>query len=918
MPAVSQKIPNLLGGVSQQPDPVKLPGQVRVADNVYLDPTFGCRKRPSTRYTNRLASNVPANAKWFPIFRDGNERYAVAIYQSETDQPVCRVWDLNNGVERSVTISDFSRDYLAGAGRNDIDHLTVADYTLLTNKNAVISMSGEESDGIKNEAFVIINQVTYNTTYSIDVLKEDTDLEQVKIYKATSLEVSPGSYESPGGSCDDQSITPFEINDGSKQGLRGEVTIQCTPFLRDDGDDDNDQDSRYTLSVSLKNGGVGFRKGDQYTVSTPSSKTVRVRVASESFTYGYKSSGTANYTSPLDAEAGTLSVTDITAGLVTAVNGLSGFSADFVGNVIRIRSNTDEEFNVAVRGGSTNRAMLTVKGTAQNIAELPSQGFDGSILKVTNTEDADSDDYYVRFSTKSEGIPGTGSWVETVAPNIKTTLNSASMPQALIRQPDGSFTLEPLNSDSAFEGWGEREVGDATSNPTPSFVGKSITNMFFYANRMGVLTNDTIVMSQPGDYFNFFVESALTVSDADPIDLTASSTKPAFLKGAIGSNKGLILFAETSQFLLASTEIAFAASTVKMTEISNYYYKSQCPLLNTGVSVIFTSESDTYSKAMEMAIDSVENRPQVAEITKNVPEFLPTGLLWGESMPNNSMAVFGDDGPSIYIFKFLNNGGERQLAGWSTWTYPADVVMFGSEDDLMYTVMFDGVNHILVKSELTDDPKDAPLNVGFSSFSPRLDLSVDSSTLTITDDPNSTLTSRVYVPEEIYLSGAEYTFISTDGGFKGLFTDSVPEMDDSGNPFIVVSKDLTAANAVLGIGYNTVVELPAIFVTQEGRADRVNIPQVSFLYLELYYSGRYEVTINKLGYDTKVYDIEVTPANSYDANNVPLAEISTESIPIFSSGDILNITIKSPDPFPSAITGYSWEGTYHTRGIRAI
>ena len=29
MAAVSQKISNLLGGVSQQPDPIKLPGQVR-------------------------------------------------------------------------------------------------------------------------------------------------------------------------------------------------------------------------------------------------------------------------------------------------------------------------------------------------------------------------------------------------------------------------------------------------------------------------------------------------------------------------------------------------------------------------------------------------------------------------------------------------------------------------------------------------------------------------------------------------------------------------------------------------------------------------------------------------------------------------------------------------------------------------
>ena len=50
MAAIEQTIPNLLGGVSQQPDPVKLAGQVRVADNVYLDPTFGCMKRPPTEY----------------------------------------------------------------------------------------------------------------------------------------------------------------------------------------------------------------------------------------------------------------------------------------------------------------------------------------------------------------------------------------------------------------------------------------------------------------------------------------------------------------------------------------------------------------------------------------------------------------------------------------------------------------------------------------------------------------------------------------------------------------------------------------------------------------------------------------------------------------------------------------------------
>ena len=59
MAAISQVIPNLLGGVSQQPDPLKLPGQVREAENVLLDPTFGCRKRPPTQFIAKISMMSP-------------------------------------------------------------------------------------------------------------------------------------------------------------------------------------------------------------------------------------------------------------------------------------------------------------------------------------------------------------------------------------------------------------------------------------------------------------------------------------------------------------------------------------------------------------------------------------------------------------------------------------------------------------------------------------------------------------------------------------------------------------------------------------------------------------------------------------------------------------------------------------------
>ena len=103
MAAVSQSIPTLLGGVSQQPDPIKLPGQVREADNVLLDPTFGCVKRPPTYLVAELATNIPKDAQRFNVFRDQNERYVGVTYVDGATTKI-RVFEADSGVERTVTL----------------------------------------------------------------------------------------------------------------------------------------------------------------------------------------------------------------------------------------------------------------------------------------------------------------------------------------------------------------------------------------------------------------------------------------------------------------------------------------------------------------------------------------------------------------------------------------------------------------------------------------------------------------------------------------------------------------------------------------------------------------------------------------------------------------------------------------------
>lgn len=88
MTTLSQSIPNLLSGISQQPDSRKRPGQLKDAVNAFPDFALGLLKRPGGKFVADL-HNAPTTGKWFPILRDTVEKY-VACYENNRFQ----IWDL--------------------------------------------------------------------------------------------------------------------------------------------------------------------------------------------------------------------------------------------------------------------------------------------------------------------------------------------------------------------------------------------------------------------------------------------------------------------------------------------------------------------------------------------------------------------------------------------------------------------------------------------------------------------------------------------------------------------------------------------------------------------------------------------------------------------------------------------------------
>src|SRR5690606_20255611 len=118
---------------------------------------------------------------------------------------------------------------------------------------------------------------------------------------------------------------------------------------------------------------------------------------------------------------------------------------------------------------------------------------------------------------------------------------ASTMPVILVDNKDGTWTLKQTT-------WGGRTVGDTESNPTPTFVGRTINHMFIHKNRMCILTDENFVASRVGEFEQFYRATCTQLLDDEPIDIAAPEGAGGPLYHAREFDRGLLLFSEFDQF----------------------------------------------------------------------------------------------------------------------------------------------------------------------------------------------------------------------------------------------------------------------------------------------------------------------------------------------------------------------------------
>ena len=212
MANITQTIPSLTAGISQQPDEQKRPGQVRDMVNAIPDVTQGLLKRPAGKFVSTL-TNSTSDGRWFHYYRDENEQYIGQVAKNGT----VRMWACvevkapngstihQAGAEVTVVDGIGNSTYLTHTGDEDIQTLTLNDFTYLTNRTVNTEMDASVTAPMGNftkEVFIELKKISYAKQYSLNVFDQDGSSDSHFTTATTATRISVERVRDSNNYCD--------------------------------------------------------------------------------------------------------------------------------------------------------------------------------------------------------------------------------------------------------------------------------------------------------------------------------------------------------------------------------------------------------------------------------------------------------------------------------------------------------------------------------------------------------------------------------------------------------------------------------------------------------------------------------------------------------------------------------------------
>jgi hypothetical protein len=718
-------IPNLLNGISQQPPPVRFPTQAERQVNAYSSPVEGLTKRPPTEHVAKMADD---------------------------DDPGYDVGSLGYKF-----------------------HLI------------------DRGDGAESYAVLVRKAPSSSCTSCVKIYDLKNDGAEVPVlYAGTAADYLVGTPETGYQDLELVSIADYTFIVNRAKAVAMDNTTSAT---------------NTSEGAIIWVAGAGY--GQTYTIS------LKLEAGSE-VTVSYTTSDTSFHNQPVTVDfqtfpdkSSTIDSSYIAANLRVALLAnptiLGSYDITRDGFALYIKPKTaGAAFTAKVTDGESGNDLRISKDAVNRFEDLPIRAPHNFVMKVAGLPEEDRDDYYVKFVQTGADTtkPGPGEWEETVAPGVLTTIDAKTMPHGLIRYFDGggnaffvfkAFDGVSYGTPSPLEGsdisWGTRQVGDTQTNPLPSFVGQTISDIFIFKNRLGFLSGEYVILSESGEYFNFFRTTVTALLDSEVIDVGSAYPGITLFHSAVPYLDRLILFADRVQMAIQASNGPLSPKTVTLSVVSNYDYLRSASPAPVNDLIFFPFSRGGFSGVRNMQVSQDDSNILTAvDISAHVPQYIDGPIIYmAASAHENLLVTLTETDPTkLYVYKWFDNERSRVQSSWSEWIFEdGEVIGFAWEGTALWIAFRRPEGIYLERMFVEPDRRDAN-----SEFVVRMDrrASVVPS-LETTPQGEATLWAEFpYVADQTGFGGGNFAeFSVTDVSYQAEFDKQPVKTDPGGEIFATVA-----------------------------------------------------------------------------------------------------------------------------------
>jgi hypothetical protein len=884
---VTRTVPRVTGGVSQKADITRHPSKAQELLNCLPTYSSGLLRRPGSNYFQDLDGDLDMTPPADDVFvhtygRDSEEKYAVVISDGKL-----KVVNLIDGTLPSLTSPD-GLAYLATNNPNrDLRAITVGDTTFIVNKSITVEADTDESAEDVFEALIWIRFFEYATRYgfTLDGTTYSATTSQTNPFEFTGLNYVLANLV-PNGTDYAYLSVSGTLEVGETVTVTETVSGKTSTFaVRDDYEGDNSQ--AVGILSDFLNIFYNDLTGNIGDLSTTNGGTFGATlIGDQVFIHGTDSTA-STWTFTTTSGTGTVTATN------DSVRSNTYETSIYDQSILTLRRVDDADFTIQAADSLGAEAIEVFKGEVQTFESLPKVGVDGFKIKVTGSNGSNLDDFYVKFAATKNV------WVETLKGGELTTLDASTMPHILVRNGDGSFTFQEAE-------WEDRLVGDLVTNPFPSFVDHEIQDVFFYKNRLGFVSESNVVMSQAGEYFDFFRKTVTQVVDGDCIDVSMNTPQASAIRWATAHDEGgVVLWTDLGQSIFDGTPL-LTPNTASIKDVTAFSCSDAVKPVRLGKNLYFATDRVNVTGLNEFrSSDEGEAvNKNAVDLTLDLPTYIQGAPLLLASTANaNAIALVASEDPSIvYVLLQAWQGGENSKLqkaheAWSKWQFAGDVVGLSILDTRLVAVVKRGAVFVVETMSLAPETLD--------TTTLHLDCLMDQTTATPSYNVMGNHTTWT-LPVDLVDVVDVGSLIVVNKATGAVLTTTRPA-----NNTIRATGDQSAVPVWIGYTFNSEWDWSKLRLIEDaGNGEVVAITdgrlQIRSVLLNYTTTGGFTVSVTK-GSRTYEYSPEL------DSDN----ESGEMLFPVRSKNTKATITVASETWKPFGFQSFSWDG-YLTQKTKRI